>query len=355
MNINIISPINQLGYGIAGLNIVKSLTKENHISLWTIGRPEVTTDDDYKCVLSCTQNAQIPDFHAPCVRIWHQHDMAQFVGKGRKIGFPFFELTQFNNVEKAHLTYLDKIFVCSQWAKDIVLNNINRNTSDVCVVPLGVDVDIFQPSDIIDGPTIFFNCGKWEIRKGHDILPDIFNLAFRPDDNVELWMMCSNPFLSDEETKRWKDLYTNTNLGSKIRFIDRKNTQKEVYNIMQQIDCGVFPARAEGWNLEILELLSCGKHIITTNYSGHTEFCNTHNCLLVDIDQYETAYDGKWFHGNGGSWAKITQKEVEEFAMYMRHIHDMKQRQDLKRNNNGVDTSHTFTWRHTSEQIVKYV
>ena len=167
--------------------------------------------------------------------------------------------------------------------------------------------------------------------------------------------MCSNPFLSDEETKRWKDLYTNTNLGSKIRFIDRKNTQKEVYNIMQQIDCGVFPARAEGWNLEILELLSCGKHIITTNYSGHTEFCNTHNCLLVDIDQYETAYDGKWFHGNGGSWAKITQKEVEEFAMYMRHIHDMKQRQDLKRNNNGVDTSHTFTWRHTSEQIVKYV
>ena len=76
MNINIISPINQLGYGIAGLNIVKSLTKENHISLWTIGRPEVTTDDDYKCVLSCTQNAQIPDFHAPCVRIWHQHDMA---------------------------------------------------------------------------------------------------------------------------------------------------------------------------------------------------------------------------------------------------------------------------------------
>ena len=69
---------------------------------------------------------------------------------------------------------------------------------------------------------------------------------------------------------------------------------------MSKVDVGIFPSRAEGWNLEILELMSCGKHIITTNYSAHTEFCNKENALLVDIDELETAYDGKWFLGSCG-------------------------------------------------------
>ena len=43
---NIISPINSLGYGIAGLNIVKELSKLDQVALWVIGGPEVTTQED---------------------------------------------------------------------------------------------------------------------------------------------------------------------------------------------------------------------------------------------------------------------------------------------------------------------
>ena len=42
--LNIISPINQLGYGIAGLNIVKSL--HNDVALWSISQPQVTSQED---------------------------------------------------------------------------------------------------------------------------------------------------------------------------------------------------------------------------------------------------------------------------------------------------------------------
>ena len=45
--LNIISPINQLGYGIAGLNIVKELDKIAPVSLFPIGQPTVTSQDDY--------------------------------------------------------------------------------------------------------------------------------------------------------------------------------------------------------------------------------------------------------------------------------------------------------------------
>ena len=36
-------------------------------------------------------NSRMPDWNAPSIRIWHQHDMAQFVGNGEKYGFPIFK------------------------------------------------------------------------------------------------------------------------------------------------------------------------------------------------------------------------------------------------------------------------
>ena len=56
---------------------------------------------------------------------------------------------------------------------------------------------------------------------------------------------------------------------------------------MAKTDCGVFPARAEGWNLELLEMMSCNKPVIATNYSAHTEFCDDKNCMLIDIEDME--------------------------------------------------------------------
>ena len=50
-------------------------------------------------------------------------------------------------------------------------------------------------------------------------------------------------------------------------------------------DCGLFPARAEGWNLELLEMMACGKQVIATNYSAHTEFCTKENSILIESDE----------------------------------------------------------------------
>ena len=46
MKINIISPINQLGYGIAGLNIVKEFSKVADVALWPIGEIQCSNLDD---------------------------------------------------------------------------------------------------------------------------------------------------------------------------------------------------------------------------------------------------------------------------------------------------------------------
>ena len=352
---NIVAPINQLGYGVASLNIVKHMATKRKTSLWCLGQPQVTNQEDANIISQCLKNASFLDFNAPCIKIWHQHDMSQFAGKGRRIGFPIFELDEFSELEKHHLNSLDSLFVCSQWAKNVAINNLTISPENIHVIPLGVDSEIFTPKNNQESSkTIFFNCGKWEIRKGHDIIPEIFSKAFNEDDNVELWMMCQNPFLKPEEEMAWRNLYLKTKLGSKIRFIDRVNTQKEVYNIMCQTDCGLFPARAEGWNLELLEMMACGKHTIATNCAAHTEFCNNTNCRLIDIDSYETAYDGQWFHGTHGRWAKLGKDQIDQAVEHCRVIHTLKQG-ELDQNKAGINTAKTFTWENSTNHILSHV
>ena len=236
--------------------------------------------------------------------------------------------------------------VCSEWAKDVINRTVGGKPCHV--VPLGVDMDIFKPATPRNSDkTVFFNCGKWEVRKGHDILINAFKRVLEHGENAELWMMCSNPFNSPEENTKWHQLYNHP----QVKIIPRAETQQEVYNIMAQVDCGVFPSRAEGWNLELLEMMAAGKHVVTTDYSAHTEFCTKENSGLVTIKDVEPAVDGKWFFGQG-SWAKLGEHEMWDLSMkMMKFILDKKG----SLNQAGIETAKKFSWDNTARKIIEYV
>jgi len=345
MRLNLQAPINQLGYGVAGLNILKALREEGaEVSLFPIGQPQVTNEKDAHSVREAISIAQTFDPQAPCVKIWHQNQMAERIGSGKFIGFPIFELDTFNSQEKHHLNSCDEWMVCSNWAKDIIQSSVSFKPTHV--IPLGVDAKLFPPAPAGQGDkTIFFNCGKWEIRKGHDILIEAFKRVAEEYDNVELWMMCTNPFNSPEEENRWRQLYNHP----KVRLIPRAETQAEVYNIMSQVDCGVFPSRGEGWNLELLEMMAAGKHVITTNYSAHTEFCTQENATLIPITDVEPAFDSKWFFGQG-NWGKIDDEEVNLLTQEMNLFAETYNGQQ---NIAGIETAKKFSWQNTAREIIK--
>ena len=352
MKINLQAPINQLGYGVAGLNILKALQKKAEVSLFPIGQPQVTNQADADAVVRGVDASQRFDPNAPCIKIWHQNQMAERIGSGKFIGFPIFELDTFTDVEKHHLQSCDELFVCSEWAKQVVLDQTNLTEEGVHVVPLGVDSSIFKETlPRTHKTTIFFNCGKWEVRKGHDVLVDCFNAAFDHSDDVELWMMCENPFYTEHQQKEWINLYKQSKLGDKIRIIPRQKTHQDVYNIMKQTDCGVFPARAEGWNLELLEMMACGKQVIATNYSAHTEFCNSSNSMLVEVNSLELANDGVWFKGNG-MWASLDSDATEQIIFHMKSVHNQKRQGLLHQNIDGIQTSREFSWENSAKNFL---
>lgn len=351
MIININAPINTTSYGYVSCNIIKELKKLGHDLRYIPIGPTVPDEDfipDIKDVLLRWDYS----FSAPSIKIWHQHDLGGFYGKGIRIGMPIFELEKFNDLERHNLKNPDKLFVCSNWAKNVIEDQIPEQIGNISVIPLGVDSKIFRPVNLpkVD-KTIFGNFGKFETRKGHNILAEIFNKAFKKDDDVMLIMMPTNSFLTQEEHNEWIKKYKETKLGDKIIFVGRQKTHKMVYNIMSQIHCGVFPSKAEGWNLEALELLACGRHLIITNVTAHTEFCDSKNSKLIQMESgYEPAKDIKFFNGTF-EWKKFGESEIEQTIEYMREIHRLRKDGKLSLNNAGIKTGEKYSWENSAIKI----
>ncbi|NDC71882.1 MAG: glycosyltransferase [Sphingobacteriia bacterium] len=351
MNIN--APINGTGYGITSLNIIKAIHAQNiDISLFPIGNNvEINSEIDRDIIRQLLQNSNSFDYSGPCLKIWHQHDLALKIGNGKYYVLPFFELDRLTQREQHHINYADYVFVASHWAKEVLeKNNINK---PIYVSPLGVDLEIFQAPNKIKVEKenyVFFHIGKWEKRKSQDFLLKAFESAFTENDNVELWLLPFNPFLSEQETQEWLNLVENNKLKNKIKIFNRLPTQYHLAEFIYHADCGVFPSRAEGWNNEIIESMAMNKPIIATNYSAHTEYCNDKNCYLIDTDELEIANDGKWFLGNG-NWAKLDRNELDQTVNYMKYVYT----NHINNNPEGVLTAKQYSWTNTADIILQTI
>lgn len=350
--LNLNCPINKTGYGIASLNILSELNKIYDLSYFPIGGILVDNQEDYSMMNKIIENTKNCDPRAPTLKIWHQFDLLNRVGNGEYYAMSFFELDTFNETEKLHLRCPNRVFVSSKWAKDVV--------SDQCpsvitkVVPLGVNRSIFDETKYNTDQNdkyVFLNIGKWEIRKGHDVLLDMFQKAFPKDnENVELWILApenTNGYSNEQEILKWKNMYSK---DSRVKVFTGFDSHKDVASLIANSNCGIFPSRAEGWNLELLEMMSMNKPVITTNYSSHTEFCNNENSYLVNIKDKEKAYDGKAFNGQG-HWAKIGSVEVDNFVDHMRTLYNNR----VVVNPAGVTTSEKYSWTNTANHLTKYM
>lgn len=352
--INFNAPINHTGYGIASLNILKNLVKKFDVSYFPIGNIGVSNQEEFNIVKTAFDNSTIFDINAPCIKIWHQFDLASHIGRGPYYGYPFFELDTFNDKEKIHLSVPDEIFVSCEWAKEVVINNGIKNP--VNVVPLGVDTSIFDWNSYSfnniskNDSYIFLTIGKWEVRKCHDILPYIFKQAFPEEKDVELWILAAehtNGYSSADDLKKWKELYSTDN---RIKLIPGVESHKDIAKIISISDCGLYISRAEGWNLELLETMAMNRPAIASSYSAHTEFCNKDNSYLVDITNTEKAFDGKAFSGQG-NWAQIGQSQIDQTIDYMRYVYKNR----INTNPNGVNTAKKYSWANSVECLSRCI
>lgn len=347
--LNLMCPINFTGYGITSFNIYKKLREKLNITLFPLGSPQIDTNEYEPAIIEDMNKQEIFENSDTFFKIWHQFDLASRIGKGKYGALTFFEVDKLKGAEVRMINNLDEMLVASKWAKNILIDNGVK--TPVTVSPLGIDPIVFNESvnNIVNkdpNKYIFLNIGKWEIRKGHDVLPEIFNMAFNENDNVELWMLNHNPFLSSEDNNLWINLYKNTKLGSKIKILPRISLHADVAKLIALSDCGIFPARAEGWNNEVPEFFALNKPVILTNYSAHTEYATKDNSFLIDIDSFVPAKDDKFFNGFG-NWADFDEKQIEQTVEHMRFVY----KNNIRTNPNGLITAKSLTWENTANII----
>lgn len=205
---------------------------------------------------------------------------------GIKIAYTVWESTKLPDPWIQYLTRCDYVWTASQWGRDVFIAN-GFAPEQVQAVPEGVNTNIFCPQRHQNEELLkisgfkFFTVGKCETRKSTEELIMAFDLEFHNDPNVLLVLACDNPFISKFSMEGFINNLWLRNYN-KFIYINRGGSHGELASIMAACDCGVFPTKAEGWGLPIIEAMALGKPTIVTNYSAVTEYVTENNAILVD-------------------------------------------------------------------------
>jgi glycosyltransferase involved in cell wall biosynthesis len=320
------------------------------VAFFPIGGLQLDTVDNPDLDAAIVRSV-ICDERAPSVRLMPASDQRMHVGRGPRIGFPIFELTTFSDTEREQLRALDRILVCTEWARGVMLEN-DITSVPIDVVPLGVDRRIFHEGLVPprrDRDTVFMQGGKLEPRKGQLELLRAFEAAFTPRDDVSLVLLCQNPFLTEQEFAERAAPFHRSPMASRITLITTPFAhQRDMARVMAAADCGVFPVRAEGWNLEALEMLSLGKQVIATNYSAHTAFLNAANARLIAIDDCEDVPESCGI----GQWAAFGDAQHTQLVEHLRAVHAERQQTGPLVNPAGIETAMQFSWSASAEALL---
>jgi glycosyltransferase involved in cell wall biosynthesis len=196
----------------------------------------------------------------------------------------------------------DEIWVpCKDNYESLIKAGVPKKRLFLC--PEGVQPFFWSPK-IIKHPKYdskqftFFYCGDWSYRKGIDLIIRAYANAFLPTENVRLLMLTHYQGKGRDETR-------DTIAGElphichthgitkypKIEFIFEHIEDGELPAVFNCADIGIFPTRGEAWLLPAIQLMSCGKPVITTNWGGQTDYCNKKNSYLIDVEKFDTMQD----------------------------------------------------------------
>ena len=350
-----IAPYCRTGYGVVGAHLLREFIQiDAPVAYFPIGQVDrsIVKNDALGAALA-RQGAF--DDAAPSVRLSQQFDLALHVGRGPRIGFPIFELDTFTQAERHHLERQDRLIVTCEWARTVLLENgIWRTPIDIA--PLGVDRTVFnehvQPATTRGNDTVFMSVGKLEPRKGQLELLRAFEAAFGRRDAVRLVLICHNAFVDATALEQMLAPFKRSSMASRITLVTTPLPhQKDLAAAMAMADCAVFPARAEGWNLEALEMLALGKRVIATACTAHTAFLTEANAKLVSVDALEESVPGD----HCGRWAAWGSAQHEQLVQHLRDAHGDRHRGELALNEAGIATSKQFSWTASARAVMTSV
>jgi autotransporter strand-loop-strand O-heptosyltransferase len=194
---------------------------------------------------------------------------------GLKIAYNVWESTLQPDQYFNKLKEFDELWVPSKWQRDCSIAQ-GYDPNKIKVVPEGVDVNTFFPEDTSheltsDGRFKFFLAGRWDYRKSIKEIIETFLKTFDNDEPVDLIISVDNPF-SGDGMKTTEERLEHYGLKDNRIKVLHFPSREEYIQLLKSCDAFVSCARAEGWNLPLIEAMACGMPSIYSNCSGQLEF-----------------------------------------------------------------------------------
>ncbi|PIN18529.1 Mannosylfructose-phosphate synthase [Handroanthus impetiginosus] len=255
------------------------------------------------------------------------------------IGRTMFETDRVNVEHVRRCNRMDQVWVPTDFHVDTFIQS-GFDPMKVRKIVQPVDLEFFDPSKVkpLDLASVgsslvlgsdnlnsknrfvFLSIFKWEYRKGWDVLLRSYLKEFSAADNVALYML-TNAYHSDRdfgnkivEYVKDSDLEEPVNVWAPIYVVGDHIAQVDLPRLYMAANAFVLPSRGEGWGRPIVEAMAMSLPVITTNWSGPTEYLTDENSYPLSFEGMSEVKEGPF---KGHLWAEPS---VDKLQLLMRHV-----------------------------------
>jgi len=208
-----------------------------------------------------------------------------------RVGQFYWELSDTSSIHDCGLSLVNEIWVATEYLRDVY-----RKRVSVPVLVMGQAIECDAPEgrfersgfNLPENAYTFlfsFDAGSVVERKNPLAVVQAFRKAFPAGtEAVSLVVKTRNldAMHTDRDRDHWRRLTALAAADSRIRVLDNTMTAAELTGLLACCDCYVSLHRSEGFGYGPADAMSLGKPVITTAYSGVTDFCTSSTSLLVD-------------------------------------------------------------------------
>jgi glycosyltransferase involved in cell wall biosynthesis len=322
MKLLVNAPINALSFGNVSVNILRELFKKNiDLIFFPIGdKAEMDAYDkiepDFVKYLQAATNDRYSKISKdiPSLKLWHIFGSETRYSKNQSL-FTFHEVSEVTNIEKNLLSLQDRIFVSSNYTKNIF--NLN-GLDNVTHVPLGFDNDFQITNKTYLQDKIHFGIlGKFENRKNTARIIKSWLKLFGNKPEYQLSCAITNPFLDKARFQNELLKVLEGKQYNNLNFVPYMQTNSEVNDYLNSIDIDLGGlSGSEGWNLPSFNATALGKWSVVINATAHKDWATKDNSILIEPSSLKDCYDDVFFKKgqsfNQGQFFDISDQEMDD-------------------------------------------